>query len=54
MFTVGFMVLHAMLESDSRDWVADPAAHCLKAPMYFGMLVASMAPEQEQQQVARL
>lgn len=49
------MVLHTMLQNDSRDWVADPAAHCLKAPMYFGMLVAAMAPEERQrQQEARL
>jgi hypothetical protein len=31
-----------------------PEAHCLKAPMYFGMLVAAMAPEQPPQQQAKL
>jgi aromatic ring-opening dioxygenase LigB subunit len=51
---LGFMVLHAMLQADSREWQSKPEAHCLKAPMYFGMLVAAMAPEQPPQQQAKL
>lgn len=41
---LGFMVLHYLLtnhDDDSPRLLPNPAVHCLRAPMYFGMLVAS-------------
>ena len=42
--TIFEQILHHLVTRDGRRFVASPEAHEYRAPMYFGMLVASMRP----------
>ena len=37
-------ILHHLVTRDGRRFVPSPEAHEYRAPMYFGMLVASLRP----------